>query len=657
MTTVRPVTRIVVVLTAVVAAAEVAAVAVGGRVADRVYVGIAVCVALATSSLAILVARRRPVNLVAPLLSWMGLLAALVAFSDNYLPASERHPSLPDLPDVASALLSVTWVWLYVAVALLMLVFPDGRLPGSRWRWVAAGLPTAGLATQVVMMTTPGAYDSPYQKVRHPFGDLPSGLATAAKVVLFPTLVALLVACVVSLRIRYKRGDAICRAQLKWLALAALAIPGTVLLSWVGQLVQGNHNWAGIGLAILYIAVPVATTIAIVRHDLYDVDRALSAAVTSSVVATALLVVFTAVSLAAGVALGRDSSVVAAGVTALAMLGFVPARHRLQRAVDRRVYALRWTVLTAIEDLRAAIAEGRAEPEQLEEVLRGALRDPALRVGILVPDAGGFVDVDGESLELGVSATAIRVRGRQIGAIASSGPAPVQLLREVAAASAMLVEMSRLRLELSTALRAVAASRSRLQQVGNEQRRLLERDLHDGAQQRLVSLGMALRIAQRHLKDDTVDIDGLLDEAVAQLGTAVEELRDLAHGLRPGCLGEGLQPALSALAESAAVSVDLEVHAERDIPDDVAITTYYVASESVANVVKHADASRIELQVVQGHGQLSVRIADDGRGGAAIRPGSGLGGLADRVAAAGGTLYVHSPPSDGTTVKALLPCA
>jgi hypothetical protein len=212
---------------------------------------------------------------------------------------------------------------LYVAVALLMLVFPDGRLPGRRWRWVAADLPAVGLATQVVMVMSPGAYDSPYAAVGRPFGDLPGGLSVGAKAVLSPTLVVLLVACAVSLRIRFKRGDETCRAQLKWLALAALAIPGTVLLSWLGLLLQGTHDLAGIGFAILYIAVPVATAIAIVRHDLYDVDRALSAAVTSSVVAGALLGVFTVTSVAAGVMLGRHSAVVAAAVTAAAMLGLV----------------------------------------------------------------------------------------------------------------------------------------------------------------------------------------------------------------------------------------------------------------------------------------------------------------------------------------------
>jgi hypothetical protein len=405
MTAARQITRMVALLTVAVAVTEVAVVAVAGPLADRLYVGVAVSIALATTALAILVAGRRPANLVTPLLSWMGLLAALVAFSDTYLPARARHPSLPNLPDVASALLSVTWIWLYVAVALLMLVFPAGWLPGRQWRWVAAGLPAVGLATQVVMVMSPGAYDSPYAAVGHPFGDLPPGVAVGAKFVLFPALAVLLVACAASLWVRFKRGDETCRAQLKWLALAALAIPGTVLLSWLGLLLQGTHDLAGIGFAVLYIAVPVATAIAIVRHDLYDVDRALSAAVASSAAAAALLGVFTVASFGAGVVFGRDSTVAAAAVTAAAMLGLVPAWGRLRRAVDRRVYPMRWAALTAIDDLRAAVSAGRADPEQLQEVLRDALRDPALRVGILVPDAGGYVSIDGEPLELPATAT------------------------------------------------------------------------------------------------------------------------------------------------------------------------------------------------------------------------------------------------------------
>jgi signal transduction histidine kinase len=475
--------------------------------------------------------------------------------------------------------------------------------------------------------------------------------------VLFPTLVALMIACGVSLRVRYRRGDVVLRAQLKWLALATLALPGTALLSWVGLVLFDTHSLAGVGFGVLYIAVPVAATIAILRHDLYDVDRALSSAVTYALVTAGVLGVFGLASFVTGLVLGRDSAAAAAAVTAITTLAIAPARRRLQAAVDRRLNPMRRAALQGIEDLRIAIVMGQSGPERLQEVLRVALRDPALNVGLALPGGAGFLDLQGEPLDVGETATPVSAHGQQIGAIATRGPAPVRLQREVADTAAMLVEMVRLRLELSGALREVASSRSRLQRVGDEERRRLERDLHDGAQQRLVSLGMALRLAQRHLGDRTTDVDGVLDEAVAQLGTAVAELREVANGLRPSALDGGLAPALSSLAESATLPIDLRIDASRAIPDDIATTTYYVVSESVTNVVKHADASRIDLHVEHDHDQLVVRIEDDGRGGATLRPGSGLAGLSDRVAAAGGTLRLTSPPSDGTSVEVRLPCA
>jgi signal transduction histidine kinase len=323
--------------------------------------------------------------------------------------------------------------------------------------------------------------------------------------------------------------------------------------------------------------------------------------------------------------------------------------------VDRRLYPARQAALSALDELRAQIHSGQSEPERLESVLAKALRDPALKVGYRLPGGGELVDASGAPMSTVDGETPILVGGVEIGVLQWSGGSR-ELRRELAQASALLAELVRLRLELREALHEVAASRTRLQQIGYEERRRLERDLHDGAQQRLVSLGMALRLAQRHLSDGTVDVNGLLDQSVAELGTAVAELRQLAHGLRPGSLDDGLGPALAALTSTMPVPVELEVRAPT-LPDDVSTTAYYVASEAVANAAKHAKAGRIGLRVALEEGQLLVEVADDGVGGAAPRAGSGLAGLADRVAAAGGSLRVHSPCGAGTVVEAVLPCA
>jgi signal transduction histidine kinase len=169
-----------------------------------------------------------------------------------------------------------------------------------------------------------------------------------------------------------------------------------------------------------------------------------------------------------------------------------------------------------------------------------------------------------------------------------------------------------------------------------------------------VSLGMALRLAQRHLDDGTTDMNGLIDQAVAELGTAVVELRQIAHGLRPSSLDDGLHAALAALTQHVPIPVRLDVLPE-SLPDDVATTAYFVTSEAITNAVKHADASRIDVRIARSNGRLEVRITDDGSGGA-LATGSGLAGLSDRVHALGGALALHSSDGRGTTVEATVPC-
>jgi signal transduction histidine kinase len=171
---------------------------------------------------------------------------------------------------------------------------------------------------------------------------------------------------------------------------------------------------------------------------------------------------------------------------------------------------------------------------------------------------------------------------------------------------------------------------------------------------------MAIRLGQRHLDDGVTDVDGLLDRAVAELGTAVAELRQIAHGLRPSSLDDGLANALTMMIGRvpAPISLDLCPRLRSGaLPDVVSTTAYYVASEAVVNAVKHARAASIRLRVVRDDGLLTVQVRDDGLGGASLRPGAGLAGLADRVAAAGGGLRLVSALGQGTLVEAELPCA
>jgi len=385
------------------------------------------------------------------------------------------------------------------------------------------------------------------------------------------------------------------------------------------------------------------------------VDRVLADTVTYGIVMVVLLGTYAVAAVSLGVVLGRDSAVVAAAATAVCALILAPLRSRLQRVVDRRLYPPRRAALLAIEDLQRRIHTEQAQPEELENALRTALRDPDLRVGLLVPGASGFVDATGTPV-VGPQLVPVMLGGTQIGVLASAGATGPAVLKAVAAGAASLVEVTRLRAELAGALREVEASRTRLVQAGDAERRRLERDLHDGAQQRLVSLGMAMRLAQRHLGDGTVDVNRLLDQGVGELTTAIAELRQIAHGLRPTSLDDGLHAALTAITQTLPIPVRLQIPSD-ELPEELATTAYFVAAEAVTNAAKYSNATSIAVRVARSSIEIRIRIEDDGCGGARPRPGSGLAGLADRVAAVGGSLSMNSPAGRGTTIEAVLPCA
>jgi signal transduction histidine kinase len=620
-------------------------------------VGLAICPTSAV--LGLVISRRQPDHRVGVLLTLVGLTAAVIV---------TREVSWQFLAGRPDTLASLAWLvavldqgadWVFVSVALLLLHFPDGRLPGPRWRWLPPTLIACAAVDQAVTAFAQEPFRPPLQHLPRPFGPLPAW-AQAPGLVAFILMLALVLACAVSLIVRFRRSDPLRQDQIKWLALAGLGIPLYPLMCLIEIALWGRPLWlsAAVGVTAL-TGIPLATAVAMLRHDLYDVDKALAATVTYGLVTASLLAIYATISFAGGLILGRHSTVTAAGATAVCALALSPVKRRLHRAVDRRLYPSRRAALAAIDGLHLDTHAGRARPEELEQVLRAALREPTLRVGFRVPGGDGFIDttgspVDAAEAEDAEDAAPVALDGVQIGVITVDGAgASAELLREVARSCATLVEMVRLRLELADVVHEVESSRARLVQIGYEERRRLERDLHDGAQQRLVSLGMALRLAQRHLDDGTVEVHGLLDQAVAELGTAVAELRQIAHGLRPSLLDDGLGAALRALARTVPITIDLDITAAL-MPDDVATTAYFVASEALTNAVKHSAADRIGLQVARLDGHVIVRISDDGRGGARLSNDSGL---ADRVAALGGRLRVASPVGVGTVVEAVLPCA
>ncbi len=302
-------------------------------------------------------------------------------------------------------------------------------------------------------------------------------------------------------------------------------------------------------------------------------------------------------------------------------------------------------------------------PAALRDALARGLGDPQLALAYWVPDQERYVDLDGRPVPRPGpgerrAATTVARDGRPIAALVHDAGLRDDpgLLDAVTAAAALALENARLQAELRARVAELAASRTRLVEAAESERRRIERNLHDGTQARLTSVSMALGLAASRLAEDPARARDLLEEARAGLATAVAELRGLSQGIHPAVLTErGLAVALRELAYAAPVPVELDVGLATRAPEPVEAAAYFVVAEALANVAKHAGATVARVRVRTGEGSLEVVVADDGRGGADPSGGSGLAGLADRVAALGGTLTVRSPAGAGTTLRAVLP--
>jgi signal transduction histidine kinase len=328
----------------------------------------------------------------------------------------------------------------------------------------------------------------------------------------------------------------------------------------------------------------------------------------------------------------------------------VLARRRLARAA----------VAGLVVDLGA-----QAEPGDVRVPLARALGDPSLDLVYWVPTAGRYVDRGGTPRELpapgeGRAATVVERGGLPIAAILHD-PAlseNAELVRSVASAAALAIENERLHADLQARLAELRASRTRLVEAGDRERRRIERNLHDGAQQRLVSVAMTLGLAHARARRQPDEVAALLEEARSALALAMDELRELSQGIHPGVLTErGLDAAVDELAGSAPLPVTVDGTVGRRLPEGVEGAAYFLVSESLANAAKHSHASSVRLAVALLGDRVVLRVEDDGIGGADPARGSGLRGLVDRIEALGGTMSVSSPPGRGTVLQAELPCA
>jgi signal transduction histidine kinase len=317
----------------------------------------------------------------------------------------------------------------------------------------------------------------------------------------------------------------------------------------------------------------------------------------------------------------------------------------------------------AVSALVATLGDGGERRGRLRGALAQALGDPSLELVFWLPERGGWVDAAGAPVQLpGVgstrTSTVIEHDGRPLATIIHdvSLAEEADLVRAVGGAASLALENERLDAELRANLHELRASRARIVESADAARRRIERDLHDGAQQQLVAILLALRVARSRLDGDPAAVADMLDAATRDLAGAIDELRELARGIHPSILSDrGLGPALEALAARMPVPVELAATPEQRLPATIEAAVYYVVSEALTNVTRYAHATEAHIAVTCDDGELVAVVADDGIGGADPARGSGLRGLTDRVAALDGRLEVESPQGRGTTVRAIIP--
>src|SRR4051794_4576665 len=300
---------------------------------------------------------------------------------------------------------------------------------------------------------------------------------------------------------------------------------------------------------------------------------------------------------------------------------------------------------------------------QLEAALARTLGDPGLLVASRVPNRAASLRADGAAVTMPVAGEDRRIvpvehNGREIAALvydASLDDDP-ELVEAVSAAAGIALENEHMHAEAHARLEALRTSRERLVAAGDAERKRLERNLHDGAQQRLVALSMQLRLLQGHIREDPTAAEQLVDTAAVELAQSLDELRELARGIHPAVLDHGLDAALESLAARSPVPAAVSFAAGDRLPPPVELAVYFVASEALTNVAKYANATSVSVRVARTGLRAIIEVADDGCGGANLNGGSGLRGLADRVEALDGRLQVVSPRGAGTIVTAEVPC-
>ncbi|GAC1328371.1 MAG: hypothetical protein NVSMB17_03710 [Candidatus Dormibacteria bacterium] len=646
------------------------------------------------AAVALLIAIRRPDNrtwIPLALLATGNLQGALAEYG---ILAVLRQPHTYPGGDVTVWLSSWMFAIFLAAFGAVLHIFPTGRpLPG-RWRWALWAAPASSAIYAVALAITPG-FRQNYPSgapgpIHNPLGltgigtllAVMSGVATAGFVV---TTVGGLAALVT----RFRRGTPDERQQLKpFLLVGSFGIFG--VLQGTNLFPAGSPGW-WLGFVstsvVLPFGLPLAIGVAILRYRLYDLDIVIRRTFIYGALAAFITAVY--VGVVAGIgslvgSAGRANVFLSVVATAIIAVAFQPAQQRLQRVANRIAYGRRATPYEVLAELSSRAGESYAADEVLPRMARalaegtGAARAAVwVRTGDMLHEAASWPPstprdplplpagqlmpkVDGPQRMVPV-----RHQGELLGALAVASmtgealrPVEARLLDDLAGHAGLVLKNFGLTAELRARLEDLHASRSRLVAAQDGERRRIERDLHDGAQQNLVALKVKVSLVERFVDRDPARVKAMLAEVKEEVGEALENLRDLAHGIYPPLLADqGLVVALQSQARKATVPVEVVAAAVARYPAEVEAAVYFCVLEALQNVQKYAHAKTVVVRLEGSDRAITFDVEDDGQGfdpGARPR-GNGLTNMADRLEALGGSVVVRSSPGRGTTVSGSAP--
>jgi signal transduction histidine kinase len=614
--------------------------------------GVRVLMALTFPVLGALLLARTPENRLAWVFIASGVSRGPALLAEHWALRDYRAGgSWPLADEMAFVALALTFVAPLLA-PLMVLWFPDGRLPDGRRRWrLAQGLMFVSATGLLLFLSQAWSLRGPALIDDSPS---PGGLVDIGLAVFVAGTVGGVLAGLAAVVSRLRGRDLVVRQQVKWYlcgaaAAFALNLAGDVLPS------AGALNLVGT------LAFEAVILVAVRRHGLWDIDRILNRTVVYGLLTVALAAVYIGTVLGLGLLLGELSlgrSISVAAATLAAAVVAAPTRRELQTRVDRRFDRRTYDAVQRITRYADQASVAPPVPGELEQLLGEVLRDPQLKLLFRCQD-GDLVDARGSTVnEPQVAVTSLRGGADELALLVHRAFAAYEhvLFESVRRAAMRAVAQARLQAELLVQVTVVEQSRRRIVEAADAERRRVERDLHDGAQQRLVALAMTLRSEQRrHAPQLGPQADQIIDLGVSEIRGSVEDLRALAAGLMPGSLvSEGLATALRELIARQPDPVRCVQRLDHRHAPEIEATAWFVAAEALANSLKHASGSCVSIEASCDGERLRISVRDDGPGGATDGPG--LTGLNDRVQACAGCLEVESPPGTGTSVTAVLPC-